>query len=73
MDENINIEEEHFTYTQVVQKLGISISTIYNLRRSGLFPDPIHMGKRKLLWKKDTIQQYLLTGTKLPRVAVKDN
>ncbi len=41
------------------QVLGISRSTIWRLRRKGLFPDHVNLSERRVGWRKSAIEAWL--------------
>ena len=44
---------------QVTDKVGISHTTLWRLRRSGEFPEPIQLSTRRIGWREDEVEQYL--------------
>lgn len=46
------------TFRQVCETLSVSRGTVYNLRRRGEFPEPIHVGAQ-LRWRRSTVEAWL--------------
>lgn len=44
---------------EITIKLGISHTTLWRLRRSGEFPEPIQLSTRRIGWREDEVEQYL--------------
>ena len=47
-----------YSAKEIVEKLGISIKTLNNWVKSGIFPSPIKIGRRTK-WEDSTIDEYL--------------
>ena len=44
---------------EITIKLGISHTTLWRLRRSGDFPQPIQLSLRRIGWRQDEVEEYL--------------
>ena len=44
---------------EITIKLGISHTTLWRLRRSGDFPQPIQLSSRRIGWREDEVEEYL--------------
>jgi prophage regulatory protein len=44
---------------EVIDLVGLSVSTIYAMIADGRFPRPIKLGKRAVGWKESTIDAWL--------------
>ena len=47
------------TSRQVCETLGVSRTTVYNLRRRGEFPEPIRGLGAHLRWRRSTVEAWL--------------
>ena len=47
--------------TEVEEIVGLSRSSIYRLKKEGLFPEPIRIGLRAVRWWLSDIQKWLST------------
>ena len=43
-----NIERSFYSEKQLIQKLGLSRSTLWRMRRAGEFPNPVHISKGRV-------------------------
>ncbi len=44
---------------QVLEKIGISNSTLYYFIDEGTFPKPLKLGKRTVAWKESEIDEWI--------------
>ena len=44
---------------QVIQRTGISTSSIYNFIAAGTFPEPIQLGSRSVGWLEHEIDEWI--------------
>ena len=44
---------------EVIQKTGLSRSTIYAYKKEGMFPEPIHLGRRSVGWIEQDIENWI--------------
>lgn len=49
----------YISQKEITQKLGISLVTLWRLRRAGSFPEPVQISARRLGWRQDDIEKYL--------------
>ena len=49
------------TRRQVEVRCGLSTSSIYRFGRSGLFPEPVRVGRRAVRWHESEIDAWLAT------------
>jgi len=49
------------TTSEVIQKLGISRSTLYRATKQGHYPQPVMLGTRSVRWRSKDIQ-FLVDG-----------
>jgi predicted DNA-binding transcriptional regulator AlpA len=45
--------------SRVAAMTGLSVRTIWRLRRLGKFPEPIQLSERRLGWRRRVIRQWL--------------
>jgi prophage regulatory protein len=61
----MNCEESNFSKRQLLRAtelsnvLGISKSTLWRWRKSGVFPHPIPLGPRMVGWRRQDIDEWL--------------
>lgn len=53
-------DDRLLTWQEVYNRIGLSRTVIWRLRRSGKFPQPIELATRRLLWRKADIDQWML-------------
>lgn len=53
------VEPLVYTKAQLTRILGLSKSTIDNMRREGTFPQAIVLGGRKVGWHVETIKEWI--------------
>ena len=51
--------ESYLSQKEITIKLGISISTLWRLRRDGVFPYPVRVSERRVAWRQQDIDKYL--------------
>lgn len=44
---------------EVTKRLSINREFIYQMRKAGLFPEPILLGDRKIAWRESVINEWL--------------
>ncbi len=44
---------------EVIERLGLSRSTIFLMVKSGTFPAPIKLGVRRIAWRVTTIDKWI--------------
>jgi prophage regulatory protein len=44
---------------EVEDRTGLARSTIYDLKKEGLFPQPVKLGKRAVGWRESDIRRWL--------------
>ena len=44
---------------EVLAKIGISHSTLWQWRRAGIFPQPLQLGPQAIGWRESEIQAWL--------------
>lgn len=44
---------------EVIQKTGLSRSTIYAYKKEGIFPEPIKLGRRSVGWIEQDIEKWI--------------
>ncbi|WP_442267627.1 helix-turn-helix transcriptional regulator [Tenacibaculum sp. ZS6-P6] len=44
---------------EVIQKTGLSRSTIYAYKKEGIFPEPIKLGRRSVGWIEQDIENWI--------------
>jgi prophage regulatory protein len=52
---------------QLVEKLGISYSTIFRLYRRGQFPEPVKLSEGAVGWVESDVDAWIATCPRLPR------
>lgn len=51
--------EELQRRTKVLQRTGLSNSTLYYFIAEGTFPKPVKLGKRTVAWKKSLVDEWI--------------
>jgi len=51
--------EQHLSLEDVLEKLNMSRTTLYELRARKDFPLPIKLSKRRIVWSQSSIEQWL--------------
>jgi len=51
--------ESYLSQKEITIKLGISISTLWRLRRAGDFPEPVRVSERRVVWRLGDVENYL--------------
>ena len=54
--------EELLSLQEVAEYLQVSIRHLLNLRSGGSFPSPVKVGKSKILFRKNDINQFIQNG-----------
>ena len=49
----------YISQKEITVKLGISHTTLWRLRQSGVFPQPIQLSPRRLGWRLEDIEAFL--------------
>ena len=52
------------TTGEVIERLGVSRSTLYRSCKSGIYPKPVYIGSRALRWRSRDIQALIDGGVK---------
>jgi len=47
------------TFDQLAERLGVSKQSLRRWWRAGLFPEPMRLGPRKLVWQPDVLNAWL--------------
>jgi excisionase family DNA binding protein len=55
----IDTNKKLMTKADMCEYLSISDSTLFRLRRDGMFPEPLLLGARTIRWKRKDIDDYL--------------
>ncbi len=55
----IDTNNKLMTKADMCEYLSISDSTLFRLRRDGMFPEPLLLGARTIRWKRKDIDDYL--------------
>jgi prophage regulatory protein len=53
---------------QVLARVGLSRSTVYQRMADGLFPVPVSLGERAVAWKSSEIDKWIKKRTEAGRV-----
>ena len=62
------------TTKQVVERVKYTRAYIYRLERDGKFPQRIHLGKNRVVWMEDEIDEWIMNkARKRVRVRVRAN
>jgi prophage regulatory protein len=59
----IKENEKLMTSAETCEYLNLSDSTLFRLRRDGMFPKPLQLGARTIRWKRKDIDDYLTSIT----------
>lgn len=51
--------EQHLTIEQVLERLNMARTTLYELRARHDFPPPIKLSKRRIVWPESAIAKWL--------------
>lgn len=57
-------ENELLSLEQVAKRLSVSTVTLMKMRRSGNFPEPIHISQRRRAYREGDIKEWLRSGAK---------
>ena len=58
-EQEISPEEELLSLEQVMKMTQLSKTTLHSMRKKGIFPLPIKLGLRKVLWKRESIDKWI--------------
>jgi len=53
------INEKLQRRTEVLERTGLSNSTLYYFISEGTFPKPVKLGKRTVAWKKSKVDEWI--------------
>lgn len=64
MTSNVNdaqreFDERYITSSEIMEKLGVTRTTILLARRTGKLPDPIDIQGKIFIWERDKVKDYL--------------
>ncbi|MBA6232178.1 MULTISPECIES: helix-turn-helix transcriptional regulator [unclassified Colwellia] len=59
----IDKNEKLMTKAETCEYLNLSDSTLFRLRRDSMFPNPLQLGARTIRWKRQDIDDYLVSIT----------
>lgn len=48
----------YLTKKELASRLGVSIGTIYTMRKKGILPQPVQWGPNTLRWSEKEIEQF---------------
>lgn len=58
-DAQREFDERYITSSEIMEKLGVTRTTILHARRTGKLPDPIDIQGRIFIWERSKVADYL--------------
>lgn len=58
-DAQREFDERYITSSEIMEKLGVTRTTILLARRTGKLPDPINIQGKIFIWERDKVKSYL--------------
>lgn len=58
-DAQREFDERYITSSEIMEKLGVTRTTILLARRTGKLPDPIDIQGKIFIWERDKVKDYL--------------